>query len=82
MQLQEYEEIKKHISILNVAYQTHLEIVSEDGFETQAICPFCEYKETEKEGYLTLNSKDNTYHCVNCKKKGYSIRSICDFTRT
>lgn len=41
MDILDYKEVKKHIDILNVAYQLCLEIVEEKGFETRAICPFC-----------------------------------------
>lgn len=41
MDILDYKEVKKHIDILNVAYQLCLEMVEEKGFETRAICPFC-----------------------------------------
>lgn len=41
MEKLDYQEVKKHINILNVAYQLCLEIVEEKGFETKVICPFC-----------------------------------------
>jgi hypothetical protein len=37
----DYQAVREHINILNVAYQLCLEIVEEKGFETRAICPFC-----------------------------------------
>ena len=37
----DYQEVKKHINILNVAYYLCLEIVEEKGYESKAICPFC-----------------------------------------
>ena len=37
----DFEEVKKHIDILNVAYQLSLEIVDLKGPEVKAICPFC-----------------------------------------
>lgn len=37
----DYQEVKKHISILNIAYQLCLEIVETNGHENRAICPFC-----------------------------------------
>ena len=37
----DYQEITKHINILNVAYHLCLEIVEERGYETKVICPFC-----------------------------------------
>lgn len=37
----DYQEITKHINILNVAYHLCLEIVEEKGYETKVICPFC-----------------------------------------
>ena len=41
MNILDYEEVQKHINILNVAYHLCLEIVEEKGFETSVICPFC-----------------------------------------
>lgn len=41
MDILDYEEVKKHIDILNVAYHLCLEIIEEKGFETRCICPFC-----------------------------------------
>ena len=37
----DYEAVKQHIDILNVAYHLCLEIAEEKGFETKCICPFC-----------------------------------------
>lgn len=37
----DYQEVKKHINILNVAYHLCLEIVEEKGYEIKVICPFC-----------------------------------------
>ncbi len=37
----DFEEVQKHINILNVAYHLCLEIIDERGFEYKAICPFC-----------------------------------------
>ena len=36
MDILDYEEVKKHIDILNVAYHLCLEIVEEKGFETRS----------------------------------------------
>ncbi len=41
MDLVDYQEVKKHINILNVAYHICLEIVETKGYEHKAICPFC-----------------------------------------
>ena len=41
MQIQEYEKVKKHIDILNVAYHLCLEIVDDTGVEVKVNCPFC-----------------------------------------
>lgn len=41
MQKQDFEEVSKHISILNVAYHLSLEIVEKRGLEVKTICPFC-----------------------------------------
>lgn len=77
MHQQEYEEVKKHIDILNVAYHLCLEIVNDTGVEVKATCPFCGYRNNCKKGTLNLNTNKNKYHCFNCGKSGYSIRIIC-----
>lgn len=37
----DFEEVSRHISILNVAYHLCLEIIDKKGYEIKAICPFC-----------------------------------------
>lgn len=37
----DFQEIQKHINILNVAYHLSLEIIESVGYEHKAICPFC-----------------------------------------
>ena len=37
----DYDEVKKHVAILNVAYHTCLEVVDDSGIERKVICPFC-----------------------------------------
>ncbi len=37
----DFQEMQKHINILNVAYHLCLEIVEEKGYEYKAICPIC-----------------------------------------
>ncbi len=37
----DFEEVKKHIAILNVAYHLCLEIIDNKGYEYKTICPFC-----------------------------------------
>lgn len=37
----DFEEVQKHINILNVAYHLCLEIEETRGYENKAICPFC-----------------------------------------
>lgn len=41
MQKKDFEEVSKHINILNVAYHLDLEITDTKGPEIKAICPFC-----------------------------------------
>lgn len=41
MERLDFQEVQKHINILNVAYHLCLEIVEKKGFETRCICPFC-----------------------------------------
>ena len=58
MDILDYQEVKKYIDILNVAYHLCLEIVEEKGFETKAICPFCGYN---KIGMLKLEGQHRRY---------------------
>ena len=37
----DYEAVKQHIDILNVAYHLCLELYEEKGYEVKCICPFC-----------------------------------------
>ncbi len=37
----DFQEVQKHISILNVAYQLSLEIIDKRGIEVKCICPYC-----------------------------------------
>lgn len=37
----DFQEVVKHINILNVAYHLCIEIIEEKGNEYKAICPFC-----------------------------------------
>lgn len=37
----DFEEVAKHINILNVAYHLSLEITEQRGLEVKAICSFC-----------------------------------------
>ena len=73
MDILDYEEVKKHIDILNVAYHLCLEIVEEKGSETKAICPFCGYNKNSKIPTMSLNSQNNKYHCSRCGASGYSV---------
>lgn len=41
MDRKDYEEVIRHINILNVAYHLCLEIKEIRGYEYKAICPFC-----------------------------------------
>lgn len=41
MDRKDYEEVIRHINILNVAYHLCLEIKETIGYEYKAICPFC-----------------------------------------
>ena len=41
MHQQEFEEVKKHIDILNVAYHLNIEITDDKCVEVKATCPFC-----------------------------------------
>lgn len=41
MEIIDYNEVQKHINILNVAYHLCLEIVEQRGYEYKAICPNC-----------------------------------------
>ena len=67
----DYQEVVKHINILNVAYHLCLEIVDQKGYEIKAICPFCGYNKNSKIPTLSLNSTNNKYHCVRCGAGGF-----------
>ena len=41
MDRKDYEEVIRHINILNVAYHLCLEIKETRGYEYKSICPFC-----------------------------------------
>lgn len=41
MDRKDYEEVIRHINILNVAYHLCLEIKETRGYEYKAICLFC-----------------------------------------
>ena len=41
MDRKDYEEVIRHINILNAAYHLCLEIKETRGYEYKAICPFC-----------------------------------------
>ncbi len=41
MDRKDYEEVIRHINILNVAYHLCLEIKETRGYEYKAICQFC-----------------------------------------
>lgn len=73
MDILDYQEVKKHIDILNVAYHLCLEIVEEKGFETRAICPFCGYNKNSKIPTMSLNTSENKYCCTRCGAGGYSV---------
>lgn len=73
MDILDYQEVKKHIDILNVAYHLCLEIVEEKGFETRAICPFCGYNKNSKIPTMSLNTRENKYCCTRCGAGGYSV---------
>ena len=69
----DYEEVQKHLNILNVAYQLCLDIREERGYESKAICPFCGYQKLSKIPTMSLNSRTNKYCCTSCGNGGYSI---------
>ncbi len=37
----DFQEVQKHINILNVAYHLCLEIIEKNAYEYKVICPFC-----------------------------------------
>ena len=41
MNILDYEAVKKHINIINVAYHLCLEMQDERGDEIKCVCPFC-----------------------------------------
>ena len=77
MNILDYNEVKKHIDILNVAYHLNLELVEQKGYETKAICPFCGYNKLSKTATLSLNSQSNKYCCSRCRNRWLFHRFIC-----
>jgi hypothetical protein len=69
----DFEEVAKHINILNVAYHLSLEITDTKGIEIKAICPFCGYNKNSKIATLSLNTNNNKYCCSRCGAGGFSI---------
>lgn len=69
----DFQEVSKHISILNVAYQLSLEMTDTTGPEVKAICPFCGYNKNSKIATLSLNPRSNKYCCSRCGAGGFSI---------
>lgn len=69
----DFEEVAKHIDILNVAYHLSLEITDTRGVEVKAICPFCGYNKNSKIATLSLNTSNNKYCCSRCGAGGFSI---------
>ena len=55
MDVLDYQEVKKHVNILNVAYHLCLEITDDKHTEIKAICPFCGYNKNSKIATLSLN---------------------------
>ena len=41
MEKLDFQEVQKHINILNVAFHLCMETTETKGYETKAICPFC-----------------------------------------
>lgn len=69
----DFQEVKKHIAIENVAYHLNLEITEKRSNELKAICPFCGYNKLSKVSTLSLNILSNKYCCSRCGAGGYSI---------
>lgn len=77
MEKLDFQEVQKHINILNVAYHLCLEIVEEKGFETKCICPFCGYNKLAKIPTMSLNTENNKYCCSRCGAGRLFNRVIC-----
>lgn len=69
----DFQEVQRHINILNVAYHLNLEITDKTHAEVKTICPFCGYNKNSKIATLSLNTINNKYHCIRCGVGGYSI---------
>lgn len=69
----DFEEVKKRVDILNVAYHLCLEIEETRGTEYKAICPFCGYNKNSKIATMALNTQTNQYCCSRCGEGGFSI---------
>ena len=79
MNILDYEAVKEHINILNVAYHINLEIIKQNGAEAKVICPFCGYKKLSKQPTMSLNIRSNKYHCFSCGKGGYALGLYAKF---
>lgn len=73
MQKENFEQVAKHINILNAAYHLSLEITGTKGIEVKAICPFCGYTKNLKVATLSLNTNNNKYYFSRCGVGGFSI---------
>ncbi len=64
--------VYEYVNISNVINQLHLKKTNQIGYYIYTLCPFCQ-REKEKNGYLKLNTINNTYICKNCQESGSSI---------
>lgn len=77
MDKSDFQEMQKHVNILNVAYHLNLEIIDKKHVEVKAICPFCGYNKNSKIATLSLNIINNKYHCIRCGAGRIFNRTVC-----
>ncbi len=64
--------VYNYINITNVINQLHLKKTYQKGNYIYTICPFCQ-KNSEREGYLKINTINNVYLCKKCEQSGSSV---------
>lgn len=65
-------DVYEYVNITNVLNQLNIKKTYSKGSYIYAICPFCQ-NSNEKNGYLKINTINNTYICRKCEESGSSI---------
>ena len=64
--------VYEYINITNVVNQLNLKKTNRIGNYIYVVCPFCQNQD-DKNGYLKINTINNTYVCKKCQESGSSI---------